>query len=141
MEPNSLWASLLKARYFPNCSFFYAKKGGRVSWAWSSLLIGKDLLKRDSHWQIINGCGVRVWVDRWLPTVPGGCPSPLGVVPVSKRLKVSSLICPVSGAWNIDFLDPFLDDVTKEAILGTFIGDSVLKDRLIWPFDKREGLP
>ena len=33
MEPNSLWASVLKARYFPNCSFFYAKRGGRASWA------------------------------------------------------------------------------------------------------------
>ncbi|CAN6713710.1 unnamed protein product [Malus baccata var. baccata] len=38
-EPNSLWASVIKGRYFPNCSFFDAKRGGRASWAWSSLLV------------------------------------------------------------------------------------------------------
>ena len=43
-----MWASMLKARYFPNCYFFDAKKGGRASWAWSSLLVGRDLLKNDA---------------------------------------------------------------------------------------------
>lgn len=41
-EPDSLWAKVLKACYFPHCSFFSAKLGGRASWVWSSLLIGRD---------------------------------------------------------------------------------------------------
>ncbi|KAB2632571.1 ribonuclease H protein [Pyrus ussuriensis x Pyrus communis] len=54
-ERNSLWAKVLKARYFPNCSFLEAKRGGRASWAWSSLLVGRDILLRGAHWQIMNG--------------------------------------------------------------------------------------
>ena len=64
-DPTSLWARVLKARYFPHCSFLEATKGGRPSWAWSSLLSGRDLLVSGSHWQIMNGRDVRVWVDRW----------------------------------------------------------------------------
>ncbi|XP_050121457.1 uncharacterized protein LOC126599164 [Malus sylvestris] len=49
MEPNSLWALVLKARYFPNCSFLDAKKGGRASWVWSSLLTGREILREGAH--------------------------------------------------------------------------------------------
>ncbi|KAM1778355.1 hypothetical protein ACFX12_039860 [Malus domestica] len=32
-DPTSLWARVVKARYFLNCSFWDATKGGRASWA------------------------------------------------------------------------------------------------------------
>ncbi|KAM2541651.1 hypothetical protein TB2_021190 [Malus domestica] len=54
-EPNSLWARVIKAWYFPHCSFWEAKKGARASWAWSSLLSGRELLASESHWQIMGG--------------------------------------------------------------------------------------
>ncbi|XP_068328739.1 uncharacterized mitochondrial protein AtMg00310-like [Pyrus communis] len=49
-EPNSKWAEVLKARYFPNCSFLDAEKGGRALLAWSSLLAGRDILLGGAHW-------------------------------------------------------------------------------------------
>lgn len=33
MEPDSLWARFMKARYFPLSSFLEARKGSRASWA------------------------------------------------------------------------------------------------------------
>lgn len=48
-EPSSLWVKVLKARYFLHCSFLDAKRRGRASWAWSSLLTGCDLLLRGTH--------------------------------------------------------------------------------------------
>ncbi|CAN6555765.1 unnamed protein product [Malus baccata var. baccata] len=111
-EPSTLWARVLKARYFPNCSFLDAKKGGRASWVWASLLAGREILRE-------------------------GRPSPLGSVQVSKKLKVKSLICPESGDWDLDFLKPFLADSEVEAILDLHIGDPTLKDILVWPYEKR----
>lgn len=55
MEPNSLWALFLKARYFPKCSFLDAQKGSWAYWVWSNLLLGKDLLLKGAHWQIMDG--------------------------------------------------------------------------------------
>lgn len=59
-EPDSLWAKLLKAYYFPHFSFLDAKRGGRASWAWSSLLTGRDLLLRGTHWQVMTWDDIRL---------------------------------------------------------------------------------
>ncbi|CAN6571026.1 unnamed protein product [Malus baccata var. baccata] len=136
-DPNSLWAMVLKARYFPNCSLLDAKRGGRASWAWSSLLVGRDIILGGAHWQIMNGKEVRVWVDKWLPSIPSGRPSPLGMVQVSRNLRVNSLICNESGDWEVDFLKPFVVEDEIKAILEIPLGDPTLKDRLVWPFKKK----
>ncbi|KAM1243740.1 hypothetical protein ACFX2G_035960 [Malus domestica] len=39
-ESDSLWVKVLKDRYFPQDSFLTAKRGGRASSVWSSLLEG-----------------------------------------------------------------------------------------------------
>ena len=88
----------------------------------------------------MNGEGVRVWIDRWFPDTPLGKPVPWGMVQVSKNLTVNSLICPVSGEWDIDFLKPFLRIEDYNAILETHTGDKLLVDRLVWPYDKKKGL-
>ena len=131
-DPNSLWARVLKARYFPHCSFWEAKKGGRASWAWSSLLTGRELICKGSHWQILGGEDVRVWVDKWLPYLPSRHPMPLGEVSVSKNLRVSSLIDYSSYSWNVDFLLHFLSLEDQQAILDLPIGDITRGDRLVW---------
>ncbi|KAH0983078.1 hypothetical protein GBA52_010255 [Prunus armeniaca] len=38
IEPNSLWARLMKAHYFPECNFMEDTKGSGASWAWASLI-------------------------------------------------------------------------------------------------------
>ncbi|KAM1046534.1 hypothetical protein ACFX2C_026034 [Malus domestica] len=94
---NSLWALVLKAQYFPNCSFMNAKRGGRASWAWLSLVTGRDILCNGGHWQVMSVNEVRVWVDRWIPFIPSGRHSPLGTVQVSKHFMVNLLISPENG--------------------------------------------
>ncbi|CAN6678460.1 unnamed protein product [Malus baccata var. baccata] len=136
-DPHSFWARVLKARYFPHCSILEAKRGGRASWAWSSILSGRDLLLKESHWQIFNGKDVRVWIDRWLPTIPDGRPLPRGGVQVSRNTQVAALVCPTTGGWDIEFLKPFISAREYDAIVDIQIGDPNLWDRLIWPYDRR----
>ncbi|KAM0981545.1 hypothetical protein ACFX1S_014760 [Malus domestica] len=136
-DPHSLWARVLKASYFPHCSFLEVKRGGKASWAWSSLLSGRDLLLKESHWQIFNGKEVRVWIDKWLPTLPDGHPFPRGSVQVNRNTQVVALLCPTTGGWDIDFLKPFISAMEYDAIVDTQIGDPSLRDKLIWPYDRR----
>ena len=46
-HPNELWVKVLKSLYFPTGDFINAKKGHRASWCWSSILVGRHLLKDD----------------------------------------------------------------------------------------------
>lgn len=41
--PDELWVRVLKGIYFPK-SFLDAKKGGRASWIWHSMLEGRSVL-------------------------------------------------------------------------------------------------
>lgn len=87
-EPDSLWAMVLKARYFPNCSFLDARRLGAVQPP-----AGRELILQGAYWQIMGGEDVRVWVDIWLPSLPLGHPSLSGRVTVTRNTRVSSLIC------------------------------------------------
>nr|XP_008351105.2 uncharacterized protein LOC103414509 [Malus domestica] len=89
-----------------------------------------------THWQIMVGQDVRVWVDCWLPSIPSGRPFPLGEVVVTRNLRVSSLICPQSRDWDLSFLILFLSVADQGAIEGTPIGDISRSDRLIWAATK-----
>nr|XP_028962160.1 uncharacterized protein LOC103417751 [Malus domestica] len=135
-NPNSLWARTLKARYFPYSSFLDAKLGSRASWAWASLLVGRDILKAGAHWQILNGRDTRLWIDRWLPSLPLGHPVPRGNIPVSVNMKVSSLIRESTGSWDIEFLHPFISEEEITDIHAIHLGSLSSCDRLIWPLEK-----
>lgn len=55
---------------------------------------------------------------------------------VSRNTRVESLICPANEEWDIDFLKPFVWVEEFDEILETHIGDQLLRDKLVWPFDK-----
>ncbi|XP_070667346.1 uncharacterized protein [Malus domestica] len=83
------------------------------------------------HW-ILNGKDTRLWVDRWLPSLPLGHPNPDPPTSVTLTSKVSSLICPRSKSWDIDFLRPFIPEVEINAILDIPLGHCSIRDRLVW---------
>ncbi|CAL5441412.1 unnamed protein product [Camellia sinensis] len=48
-NPHSFWARLLKGLYFPHSSFMNASQRARGSWAWHSLIHGRELLKKGTQ--------------------------------------------------------------------------------------------
>jgi hypothetical protein len=65
-NPDSLVASVLKAKYFPRTSFFEANLGHNPSVAWRSLWGVREVLVRGSRWRIEDGSKARVMEDSWL---------------------------------------------------------------------------
>lgn len=45
-NPEALWVRIIKAIYFPETDFLHASKGPKTSWAWHSILSGRELLKK-----------------------------------------------------------------------------------------------
>lgn len=65
-EPNSLIARLYKGRYFANKEFLDCRKGYRPSYAWRSILFGKELLCRGLIRSIGDGKDTYVWANKWI---------------------------------------------------------------------------
>ncbi|BFG20813.1 hypothetical protein CerSpe_070870 [Prunus speciosa] len=71
MNLGSLWACILKDKYFPDGNVLNAKKGAKASWVWSSIQEGLKVIKQGMQWQVVNGESVRLWHDRWIHPIPG----------------------------------------------------------------------
>lgn len=39
------------------------------SYAWKSILKGRDVIKRGARWRIGSGESVKIWNDSWLPSM------------------------------------------------------------------------
>jgi hypothetical protein len=65
--PESLAAKIIKVKYYPNGSLLSAKLGNRPSYAWRSIMVGKELFEEGVFWRVGNGRTVRVRRDKWIP--------------------------------------------------------------------------
>lgn len=62
----SLPYKVFKARLFPNCSIMEAKNSILSSYAYTSTLYGREVLKQGRRWCIGDGKSVSLWRDFWL---------------------------------------------------------------------------
>ncbi|KAF7808312.1 reverse transcriptase [Senna tora] len=95
---DDLWARILKAIYFPNYDFWETGKGSRASWAWSSILEGRDLLKKRVLANWVDGLKELVFVEEVnailsVQTLANGVNDKLVWSYSKNGLKTSALIC------------------------------------------------
>jgi exonuclease III len=98
-DPNSLMATVLKAKYFPNNHFLKAKQGYRPSYVWQSISKASWILKKGCIWLVGNGKSLNIWEDRWLHQQVGTTiwtPKPNN----TNLLLVNDLLQPHSNEWN-----------------------------------------
>ena len=69
---------MYKARFFPQGSFLDAKESSSASYAWKSLLKGRNVIIKRAVWRVGDGKQVRIWGDSWLPA--------------KNRAKITSLV-------------------------------------------------
>ena len=62
----SLFHRFFKEKFFPNGSIFDAKVGSG-SFAWRSILKGRDIVRKGLQWRVGNGSLIRIYHDSWLP--------------------------------------------------------------------------
>ena len=63
----SLFYKVFKPRFFPKCSIMEAKESRSGSYAWRSILHGRDVLSRGVRWRVGNGESIKIWQHNWLP--------------------------------------------------------------------------
>ncbi|XP_018458646.1 uncharacterized mitochondrial protein AtMg00310-like [Raphanus sativus] len=117
-QPESLLARFLKSRYFPHENFLSAIMGTRPSFAWRSLLYGRELLSQRLKQEIGNGKDTKVWLDKWIDDPQEGLRPPWRKNhSFDVNLMVSSLINPDLRRWNLSTLQEIFVPGDIELIL------------------------
>nr|XP_023870323.1 uncharacterized protein LOC111982938 [Quercus suber] len=94
-----------------------ATQSSSGSYAWQSILKGRDVLKRGA-WRIGCGENVSVWNDAWLPSRNRPTMQSL-VVEAFQDAKVRDLINPDSHKWETDLIKGLFTPQEVELILTT----------------------
>ncbi|XP_028092165.1 uncharacterized protein LOC114292410 [Camellia sinensis] len=100
-NPDSYWARMYKGLYFPHSSFLQAAKGSNASWAWNSLLKGRELIQAGIRWQVQSGQQIRLWEDPWIPSLKG-FKILSAKPPTCDVLTVADVIDQVHKSWHLD---------------------------------------
>ena len=73
------------------------------SYAWKSILYGKDVIEKVVRWRIGDGCLVKIWQHHWLPIKhPTRISSPLESM---ENATVDLLIDADTWSWNLGIID------------------------------------
>lgn len=127
INPQSLLARVLKAKYFPYASFLEAPIGTNAS---------RDVIKWGARWQIDNGSNVRIWGDPWIDL-----PSFFRIFtpkPTDWSLEfMGELIDWDCGALKRDILDSLFSEEEIYLIHSIPISIRDPLDRLIWLYDPK----
>lgn len=104
-QPDCLLSRFLKSRYFNNGEFLLAPMGDRPSYAWRSLMYGRELLQKGLRYRVGNGENTRVWLDKWIESPVEGLRAPwIRNITFDVNLMASSLIDPETKRWNAQSL-------------------------------------
>ncbi|GMI84759.1 hypothetical protein HRI_002145200 [Hibiscus trionum] len=70
INPTSLVARILKAKYFPTVNFMHSRVGSNPSYILRSIWASKRTLELGLFWRVDAGRSVSIWNDYWLPDFP-----------------------------------------------------------------------
>ena len=129
---NSLFYKVFKAWLFPNKTIMEAKDSRMGSYAWRSILIGRDVIQRGARWRVGDGKKIRIWQDHWLPRKhsPQVLSFPLTEF---ENSKVDILINPSRRLWNDEMLYGLFNTEEAELIKTILLSSEVSEDVLFWP--------
>lgn len=70
-EPQSLWATILGAKYLQGRDFWTANRPTSCSHIWEAILSVRQDVKSGMFKVIQDGKSTNIWEDRWIPDRPG----------------------------------------------------------------------
>ena len=135
-NPDMLCSKVLKGIYFPFSSFMEAKQGTRASWIWSSLLKGREVLKKGCRWHVRSGSDINIWSDLWIPTLPEFKTTSQKPDEVEIYL-VKDLLEQGTGEWNLTLLNQLFSHQEQVAIQKIPACMGIGNDKMIWHHDNK----
>lgn len=104
-QPDSLVARFIKSRYFPYSDFLTTVVGSKPSFAWKSIIFGRDLLQKGLSWKIGDRRNTYVWLEKWVHDPILGMRAPwVKNNTFDVNLGANALIDASTRRWNLELL-------------------------------------
>lgn len=133
-HPECLMARVLRARYSADGNILDAVQKRKASYAWKSILYGKELVKQGLRYVIGDGTLTNLWTDPWLPVHPPRPPRARDGVPLVGKVK--DLIRSDGRGWNEQKLHEVVVEEDIDKILGVKIFSKAQLDLLGWHYNE-----
>ncbi|KAL0011121.1 hypothetical protein SO802_006229 [Lithocarpus litseifolius] len=129
---SSLFHRFFKAKFFPNGSILDAKEGNG-SFAWKSILKGREVIKNGVQWRVGNGSLIRIYHYSWLPNPHNKCVvSPRDFLGCDARVSV--LIDSVHHCSMKDTIDNIFLPHEAAMIISIPLSFRNCVDKYFWPY-------
>lgn len=132
-EPDSLCSRVLRAKYYPDGDLLNAKPKKGSSYTWQSILAGLECFKEGYIWRVGDGNKIDIWKDSWIPSSPN-----LKIETRRGRIlmtKVSELIDPSSGQWDVEMINSVFNPIDANRILQIPLYNG-REDLVAWHFNR-----
>ena len=103
------------------------------SYAWKSILRGRDIIKRGAIWRIGSGEKINIWQQRWLPRKHPPR-QPMCPLESFENYTVDLLIDPNTRTWNEELIDGLFVEEDAELIKKTPLSWAATEDTLYWSY-------
>lgn len=131
-HPTCLMARILQARYFPDGDILGASVKKKASYAWKSIMYGKELITKGMRHVIGDGTFTNMWTDKWLPTHPPRAPQAIRAI--DEEEKVNVYFNNVQSQWDLDKLHQTVHPDDYEMILKLKISPVAKQDLIGWHY-------
>jgi hypothetical protein len=129
-NPDTLLHRVLKAKYFPDCSFLDAHIPSHSSFTWRSLAQARHIIRLGTRWRIGNGSQVNIWKDNWISSS-----SPLKIISPRQILPENARVCDLidddSRLWKSSLIDSIFLPLEAEQIKSIPLHPS-RHDSMVW---------
>ncbi|XP_074293374.1 uncharacterized protein LOC141620388 [Silene latifolia] len=134
-ETESLWARMMRAKYYPEGDFMTARLGHNPSYTWRGILDARKALEGGMRKRIGDGLSTLVWRDAWLPgTQMGKVVSPC--INGNENMKVAELMEEHGGGWRRDLLESLFLPFEQERIESIRLSEHRPRDEWFWNEEK-----
>jgi len=103
------------------------------SYAWKSILRGKDIIQRGARWRVGSGENINICQHRWLPRKH---PPQFPICPIDNfaNSTVDCLIDQTMRQWRANLVDSLFVVEDVEIIKAILLSRVVTKDVQFWPY-------
>jgi hypothetical protein len=128
----SLCAQVLQAKHYSHGDILKAGPKAGSSFMWQSIIAGVATFKRGYLWRVGDGERINIWLDPWIPSSPDR-----RVISARGNTifnKVSDLISPITGQWDLSLLESLFCPVDVGRILQIPLNNRGFEDFIAWGF-------